>query len=137
MQEDFRFNITVSRSTILTTKLLGNTIPLAAFHRRFFKRRDIVRWIDDPSPLPSLVLGPHTDFAVEVVDDMITIFTRPDGAKIASFNAAVITFSSLTDWLSRPRSFQQILNASARELADSIEYNQMKYYFLLSQSAED
>ena len=137
MQEDFRFNITVSRSTILTTKLLGNTIPLAAFHRRFFKRRDIVRWIDDPSPLPSLVLGPHTDFAVEVADDMITIFTRPDGAKIASFNAAVITFSYLTDWLSRPRSFQQILNASARELADSLEYNQMKYYFLLSQSGDD
>ena len=135
--EDFKFNITVSRSTILTTKLLGNTIPLAAFHRRFFKRRDIVRWIDDPSPLPSLVLGPHTDFAVEVADDMITIFTRPDGAKIASFNAAVITFSYLTDWLSRPRSFQQILNASARELADSLEYNQMKYYFLLSQSGDD
>jgi hypothetical protein len=128
--QDFRFNIQVTRNTILTTKLLGNTLPLAAFSRRFFKRRDIVRWIDDPSPLASLVLGAHTNFYIETADDVINIFTRAADAKIASFNAAVISFSSLAEWLTRPRSFQQILNASAREYKSSIEYNQIKYFLL-------
>ena len=130
--EDFRFNIEVSRNTMLTTRLLGNTLVLAAFKRRFFKRRDITRWINDPSPLGSLVLGPLTRFALETDGDTLTIFTRTDDAPIASFNAAVITFSSLTDWLTKPRSFQQILNASVQELAAALEYNDMKYYFLSS-----
>ena len=130
--EDFCFKVEVSRNTILTTRLLGNTLVLAAFKRRFFKRRDITRWINDPSPLGSLVLGPLTRFALETDGDTLTIFTRTDDAPIASFNAAVITFSSLTDWLTKPRSFQQILNASVQELAAALEYNDMKYYFLSS-----
>ena len=130
--EDFRFNIEVSRNTVLTTRLLGNTLVLAAFKRRFFKRRDITRWINDPCPLPSLVLGPHTPFTLETDGDTLTLFAGPADAPIASFNAAVITFSSLADWLSRPRSFRQILNASVRELSGVLEYNDMKYYLLSS-----
>ena len=130
--EDFCFKVEVSRNTILTTRLLGNTLVLAAFKRRFFKRRDITRWINDPSPLGSLVLGPLTRFALETDGDTLTIFTRTDDSPIASFNATVVTYSSLTDWLTKPRSFQQILNASVQELAAALEYNDRKYYFLSS-----
>ena len=130
--QDFQFKVEVSRNTILTTRLLGNTLVLEAFKRRFFKRRSIARWINDPSPLGSLVLGPHTHYTLETDGDTLTIFAETASAPIASFNATVITFSSLADWLTRPRSFQQILNESVRELAAALEYNDMKYYFLSS-----
>jgi len=130
--EDFCFKVEVSRNTILTTRLLGNTLVLAAFNRRYFKRRDIVRWLDDPCPLPSLVLGPLSRFTLETDGDTLTIFAETADAPIASFNATVITFSSLADWLTKPRSFRQILNASVRELSGVLEYNDMKYYLLSS-----
>ena len=130
--EDFCFKVEVSRNTILTTRLLGNTLVLAAFKRRYFKRRDIARWINDPSPLPSLVLGPLSRFTLETDGDTLTIFAETADAPIASFNATVITFSSLADWLTKPRSFRQILNASVRELSGVLEYNDMKYYLLSS-----
>ena len=133
MQEDFHFNITVSKKLLLTTKLLGETIPLGAFSRFFYGRRDIVQWIENPTPLPYLSLVPLSDFSVSGDENIISIFASGQTIRpVACFNAAVITLSSLTDWLSSPRSFQQILNQSGREFANSLEYNKIKYFLLSS-----